>query len=424
MSEQISTDDVHASKVSPDDARLKLNKPKGRSLKKGPIIALLAGTGAIIFIAFMLAMEDNSLVKNEEGEKDVVISGTAIPEVIRNASDVPGTTITAPRPEEVPALGKPLPGDLGAAMVEPGQAKMVKTGDSQPLYTSPRETQQQKTPEEQAYEKALTSGVSFDKGFSGAQLAASVADPSSSAMAEYAKQLAEASNQAANPFGGTDPNKQESKTAFVNDQSGQKERVSSMMTPPISPYEVKAGTIIPASLITGINSDLPGNVIAQVRENVFDTVSGNHLLIPQGSRLIGKYDSKVSYGQSRALVVWTRLIRPDGGSIRLENMPGTDLAGYAGYKDKVDNHFDRLIGGVVLSSVLSVGATMSGGDYDGTNDMSMDEVFAANAGDEINRAGNKITQKNLDIQPTIKIRPGFSVNVLVNKDMVIPPFSS
>ncbi len=419
MTDFFSRDDVHASKVNPDDARLKMNRPKGRSLKKGPIIAILAGTGAILFIAFMVAMQDNSAVKDGDNKKEVVISGDrSIPDVIRSASDVPGTTISAAIPEES------LSGDPGTALMNPDQVQMVKPVEPLPRYTSPRESEKKKSADEKAYEKALVAGVSFEKRSGDGLLQAAVPNPAASMLSAYTDKIAEASKIGANPFGGSDPNKQESKNDFIDDLSGQKESVSSTMKPPVSPYEIKAGTIIPASLITGLNSDLPGDVIAQVRENVFDTVSGNYLLIPQGSRLIGRYDSKVSYGQSRALVIWTRLIRPDGGSIRLENMPGTDLAGYAGFKDKVDNHFDRLIGGVVLASVLSVGAIMSGGDYDGSDDMSMDEVFAANAGEEINSAGEKITRKNLDIQPTIKIRPGFSVNVLVNKDMVIPPFKS
>lgn len=204
--------------------------------------------------------------------------------------------------------------------------------------------------------------------------------------------------------------------------SGRTASVSGMMTPPASPYEVKAGAIIPVTLLTGINSDLPGDIIGQVRENVYDTVSGEYLLIPQGSRLMASYDSMVSYGQKRVLVCWNRLIRPDGSSVSLECMPGVDLEGYAGFHDRVDNHYDRLIGGVILSSVLSLGATTSQGEWNGYDDMNVAQMFAANAGGEISNAGDKVTSRNLDIQPTLKIRPGYSVNVLVHKDMIIPPY--
>jgi len=191
-----------------------------------------------------------------------------------------------------------------------------------------------------------------------------------------------------------------------------------------SRYEVKAGSVIPAILVTGIVSDLPGNVIAMVKENVYDTVSGDYLLIPQGTRVLGRYDSMVSYGQKRVQVSWTRMLRPDGSSIVLENMPGVDLAGNAGYKGKVDNHFDRLVGGVVLSSLLSMGATVSQGTYTDEASMTTQQRMAANVGEEISSTGSQITKKNLDIQPTLNIRAGNTVNILVNKDMIVDPYEN
>ncbi|NTW63931.1 MAG: TrbI/VirB10 family protein, partial [Chlorobiaceae bacterium] len=163
-------------------------------------------------------------------------------------------------------------------------------------------------------------------------------------------------------------------------------------------------------------------VLAMVKENVYDTATGEYLLIPQGTRVIGKYDSMVSYGQKRVQVSWQRMVLPDGSSVVLENMPGVDLAGNAGYKDKTDNHFDRLVGGVVLSSLLSVGATVSQGTYSSQDNMSTQQRMAANVGDEISSTGKQITRKNLDIQPTLQIRAGYSVNILVNKDMIVKPY--
>jgi len=139
--------------------------------------------------------------------------------------------------------------------------------------------------------------------------------------------------------------------------------------------------------------------------------------------VVGKYDSMVSYGQKRVLVSWNRLIRPDGSSIVLENMPGADLSGNAGYQDKVDNHFDRLVGGVVLSSMLSVGATISQGTYSDSDDMSTQQRMAASLGQNVASAGGQITRKNLDIQPSLKILAGQAVNILVNKDMIIKPYN-
>lgn len=405
-------DDVHASRIDPNDSRLKLNKPHGRSLKKGPVIGILAAVIGVILIAFAIALQPPKQRQIGQEEDNVEIAEQRLPDAIRRVPDTP-VPITAQTPDDVPPLGRPLPGDIGAAMVNQNK----QTAGQHYNYS------QQKSPDEQAYEKALTAGLTFGTGLGGVVSSNTPPITSTTSMLDaYADRIVAANK---NPFGAVDQNKQGSKNDFYNGAAGDhKEYVSGGVKPPLSPYEVKAGTIIPASLVTGLNSDLPGDVIAQVRENVYDTVSGKHLLIPQGSRLIGKYNSRVSYGQSRAQVVWTRLLRPDGSAIKLESMPGVDLAGYSGFADKVDNHYDRLIGGVLLSSVLSVGATASAGDYNSYEDRDMAQIFAGNAGDEIASAGNKITRKNLDIQPTIKIRPGFSVNVLVNKDMIIPPFKS
>jgi type IV secretory pathway VirB10-like protein len=219
-----------------------------------------------------------------------------------------------------------------------------------------------------------------------------------------------------------DPNRQERKNDFLA-RAGVSggEYLEKGLTLPRSPYEIKAGTVIPAVLITGINSDLPGAVVGQVRENVYDSVSGNYLLIPQGSRLIAAYDSMVAWGQERALLCWQRLIRPDGSSLTLDCMPGVDLAGYAGFADEVDNHWWRIIGGAALSSLLAATAQRSQGDVTGYQP-SLSQSWAGGTAAGINQAGQQITEKNLQIQPTITVRPGFTVNVLVTKDIVIPPY--
>ena len=183
-----------------------------------------------------------------------------------------------------------------------------------------------------------------------------------------------------------------------------------------------AGTIIPAALVTGINSDLPGQIIGTVTENVYDTVSGRHLLIPQGARLISQYDSGVAFGQSRVLLVWNRIVMPDGSSIVLDRLSGVDTAGYAGLEDEVDNHWFRLIGGAVLSSVLGVGAQLAAPENRGSNGDRV--IIAARSGfqDTINDVGQQITR--LNIQPTLTVRPGFPVRVIVNKDLILRPYQA
>ncbi len=189
---------------------------------------------------------------------------------------------------------------------------------------------------------------------------------------------------------------------------------------PLSRYEVKAGTVIPATLITGINSDLPGNVSALVREHVYDSVTGNHLLIPQGAKLIGEYDSRVSFGQNRALVVWKRLIFPDGSSLNLDKMPGVDIAGKGGFKDKVNHHFGRVYGSALLLSMVGAGYELLSGGVDVNNPA---DVVAAAIGRELAQVASQMIQKNLNVQPTIEIQPGYRFNVLVIQDIILEKLS-
>jgi len=190
---------------------------------------------------------------------------------------------------------------------------------------------------------------------------------------------------------------------------------------PISPYEIKAGTIIPGILITGINSDLPGQIIGQVRANIYDTVSGKYLLIPQGARITGVYDAQIVYGQKRILVVWKRIIFPNGKSIDLEGMPGTDLNGYAGFRDQVDHHYAKMFSSVILLSVLSAGVELSQPQRQYDNDrVSITQALAESLGTNIENLTTSMTMKNLDLQPRLKIRPGYLFNINVTKDIVLP----
>lgn len=190
---------------------------------------------------------------------------------------------------------------------------------------------------------------------------------------------------------------------------------------PVSPYQLLAGTIIPASLVTGLNADLPGFVIAQVTEHVYDTVTGRHLLVPQGSRLIGRYDSVVAYGQERALVVWQRIIRPDGTSIVIDNLPATDTAGYAGLTDAVDLKTWRLLKGIGLATVLGVGSSLAFGQ--GSGDSDIIRALRESTGQTTNRAGQRLIERELNVQPTLTIRPGWPLRVIVHKDIVLTPVS-
>jgi type IV secretory pathway VirB10-like protein len=220
----------------------------------------------------------------------------------------------------------------------------------------------------------------------------------------------------------TDPNMQSEKKNFLNEaQQNNPDYLGAAVQNPVSPYELQAGSIIPATLITGINSDLPGQITAQVTENVYDSISGNNLLIPQGTKVVGLYDSKVAYGQERVLVAWKRLIFPNGKSLDLNGMPGVDISGYAGFNDEVNNHYTKIFGSVVLMSLLSAGAQLSQ-PQNNTNNLNagpnVNQMLAQSLGTNIANTANTITQKNISIQPTLEIRPGYEFNISVTRDMV------
>lgn len=185
-----------------------------------------------------------------------------------------------------------------------------------------------------------------------------------------------------------------------------------------SPWTLSAGTVIPASLITGINSDLPGIVLAQVTQQVRDSATGTAVLIPQGSRLIGNYDSMVDFGQKRALIAWQRIIFPDGSSVRLDNMPAADLAGYAGLEDKVEFHEWRWLKGIALSTLLGIGSELSLGSEDSDLARALERSVQRDG----ERAGDQLVSRNLDVQQTLKIRPGWPVRAIVYQDLVLKPW--
>ena len=190
----------------------------------------------------------------------------------------------------------------------------------------------------------------------------------------------------------------------------------------ISPWEVKAGTVIPAALITAINSDLPGEVIAQVTEPVYDHATGRTVLIPQGSRLIGQYDSQVAYGQERALIAWNRVIMPNGRSINIGSMSGADLTGASGLRDRVNDHFGQLAKGILLSTLFSVGAASAqdaGARSSGGLVINSAGSGVANNAQEV---GQRITERDLNRQPTITVRAGWPLRVIVSKDMILSPY--
>ncbi|RUW80714.1 TrbI/VirB10 family protein [Mesorhizobium sp. M2A.F.Ca.ET.067.02.1.1] len=219
---------------------------------------------------------------------------------------------------------------------------------------------------------------------------------------------------------GLPQNSQDRKLAFVNAEPDRRTVSPDRVAGKASPYVVQAGSVIPAALITGIRSDLPGQITAQVTENVYDSPTGSYLLIPQGAKLIGQYDSQVAYGQSRVLLVWTRLIMPDGNSIVLERQQGADAEGFSGLGDEVDHHWGQLFRAAALSTLLGIGSSVGSSD----NESDIAKAIRESAQNSTSNIGQQIVGRQLDVQPTLTVRPGFPVRVIVNRDVVLAPYGT
>lgn len=314
-------------------------------------------------------------------------------------------------PPKFPELGPPLPGDLGPAIVNSQQPAVA-------AYAAPGHDPNDAVRKEA--EAAAASSVFFRSGGQG-QAAATVAQATPGVPSGASALAAGPASVAAQPADPTTvQNRQDQKEAFLKAGSTET-RNSGNLALPASPYQVMAGTVIAGALVTGIKSDLPGNVIATVTEPVFDTATGKFLLIPQGSRILGRYNSQVSYGQSRVQVVWNRIILPDTSSLTLDNLVGTDPAGYAGLEDDVDWHLKRIVAGAVLTTLLGVGAELAAPE----NRQDGNRIVIAgrdSAQDSINQVGQEITRRNMNIQPTLTERPGLPVRIIVNRDLVLRPY--
>lgn len=312
---------------------------------------------------------------------------------------------------QAPRLGPPLPGDLGGPIVsaqQRGQNVPVPpvgaNGQRDPQAQAAEAARQRA---EQERDAARTSSVFLGHGAAGAGAAAPqiAAAPDQAATAPQTSPAAQG-DQAA-------------KRAFMAQASNQRTVSVERLTAPASPNIVQAGSIIPAALITGIRSDLPGQITAQVTQNVYDSITGRILLIPQGARLIGEYDSQITAGQTRVLLAWDRLILPDGRSIVLERQPGADAAGYAGLQDGVDEHWGAMLKAAAISTLLGIGAEMAT-----DNNSSLVQALRYGTQDTINQTGQQIVRRQLDVAPTLTIRAGFPLRVIVTRDLVLEPIGA
>ena len=397
------TDDKEGERKPPDapiaspDLRLRAERPRVVRLSR----KVLVGLGCVSALAVAGAI-GYALQGRHAGDTGRELYNTQSRPTADGLAALPKDY--ADLPYQAPPLGPPLPGDLGPPIVNAG-----KTG---PLASSsgPNADEQRRL---QEIEAARVSGLfiqAAQQPGGSAPAPGAVATPGATAAASAGTPPVDA---------GSAQNMQGRKLAFVNSQTDRTPVSPDRVTKPASPYVVQAGTVIPAALITGIRSDLPGQITAQVTEDVYDSPTGKYLLIPQGARLIGQYDSSVAFGQSRVLLVWTRLIMPDGMSIVLERQPGADTQGYAGLEDETDNHWGMLFKAAVLSTLLSVGANAGIGYNEGF----LLQGLGLGASQSFSQTGQQIVQRQLNIQPTLTIRPGFPVRVIVTRDLVLAPYA-
>ncbi len=388
MSEAVDNDPPAAgpAKVDPETLAIRSRPVRAIRFRRGAIIGIAAlGSSSLIGIAWM-ALKPQVF---RHVAQDSELSQPMAKPTADALSGLPASYGDAPK------LGPPLPGDLGRPILR-AQERAEATVAPPSVDTVAAARQQRMADIKAARESGLMAQVTTGR---------SVVTPASSAGPEVPDAV---------PATATGTRKEQ--FAAARDTGG--DLNAGALVTPASPNSLLAGSVIAASLITGLNSDLPGMVTAQVTQNVFDTVTGTILLVPQGARLIGKYDSVVAFGQRRALVIWQRLILPDGSSVRLDNMPATDPEGYAGLADRVDFHTWTLLKGVAIATMVGVGSELS---ISGGSDL----VQAIRQSAQMNtaRAGDQITQRNLDIQPTVTIRPGAPVRVLVTRDLILAPYS-
>ncbi|MEW6453853.1 MAG: TrbI/VirB10 family protein [Pseudomonadota bacterium] len=387
----------NAPEVTPD-LRLCPERPRVTRLSRKVLIGLGGVAGLTVGAALIYALETRNA---NQAAKELYS--------IENRPTADGLTGLPRDYTGIPRLGPPLPGDLGRPILSAqNQGQPIPAGGPLP--------QPGMTPEEQRRLQEIEA-ARLSKLF--AATAIRISAPIAPAVTSTAPRPTLAMPAEAPPL---DPNAvqnmQDRKLAFVNGPVDRRTVSPDRLANPASPYVVQAGTVIAAALLTGIQSDLPGQVTAQVTEHVFDTPTGKFLLIPQGSRLIGQYDSQVSFGQKRVLLVWNRITLPDGKSIVLERQQGADARGFSGLEDEVDYHWWDLIKAAVLSTLLSVGAEL------GSNQDESHLVRALRRGsqDSINNTGQQLVRRQLNIQPTLTIRQGFPVRVIVNRDLLMAPY--
>jgi type IV secretory pathway VirB10-like protein len=376
------------------ELRLRPDRPRVTRISR----KVLIGLGTVVSVS-VLGLTYWALQSHGVKPESQNLYNTQNQNVADGVASLPSSYGDLPKP--TPQLGPPLPGDLGPPILHAEQGSNTPAGTNAPNQQLIQEQDAART--SSLFAQTATASTALQQGQTGS---------GSPAQSDGGTENQPAASS-------PDQNMQDQKLAFLNGPSDASTVSSARLTPAASPFIIQAGTVIPAALITGIESDLPGQITAQVTENVYDSPTGQYLLIPQGARLIGEYNSEVAYAQTRVQLIWTRLILPDGQSITLDNQPGADTQGFSGLQDGVNNHWGALFEAALLSTLLSVGAEAGTSGQDN----SLIQAIRSGASDSINQTGQQVVERELNIQPTLTIRPGFPVRVIVNRDLVLAPYT-
>lgn len=396
MNRTLDTDGREQPLVDPESAvKLRGDPPRVMRLSRKAIGLASAAACALVGGALIYALQPQGRTGAEELYNT---DGVAVADNLAGAPKDYG---------QVPKLGPPLPGDLGKPILDARQRGDVATlppagtGPATNSVADAAAAAAARQRAEQEREAALGSRLFFGGG-SAASAAGSLASLPAGGDAQAVAPDGPPSSDAAR------------RQAFLERASDRRTVSGERLVGLAAPAILQAGSVIPAALITGIRSDLPGLVTAQVTQNVYDSPTGRILLIPQGSRLIGDYDADVAFGQNRVLLAWNRLILPDGRSIVLERQPASDTQGFAGLQEGTDYHWGGVLKATLVSTLLGAGAELGSGD-----DGNLARAFRRGTQDSINRAGEQIVSRELNVRPTLTIRPGFPVRVLVTRDLVL-----
>lgn len=366
----------------PPDLRLRAERPRVVRLSR-TVVWALGGAGMLaIGLALGYALENSSHKAPPVASQDTDVRPSA-----DGLEGLPSDYVG----NGVPKLGPALPGDLGHTILKAQEQGKVASGGED------RRTAQE-------VEAAIASKLFVQTGERdrvSTQAAAPVSGASTSPGPAAPSTDAQSGNR-----------------AFL---AGQPDRMTvspDRIMPPASPYVLQAGTVIAGALNTKISSDLPGQIVGHVTQNVYDSPTGRYLLIPQGSTLFGSYNSGISFGQQRTQIIWTRLIFPDGESLVLEKLPGGDAIGQSGLSDEVNNHWGQLFRAALVTTLLSVGSE-AGTSWNENNLM---QAIRSGASNGFSMVGNRLIDRSLNVQPTLTDRPGLPFTVILNRDLVVQPW--